>query len=197
MSSTLNKVFNNPKLFEYKIKFKENYITLRPLLSTDRNLLTQFLQSLSKTTQEYYILDSYDRKAAKQMCEDINKYDKLRFVGLIDEKIIGLFEFSMDLTKEDINRFNQNGIKLKQGEDCRFGPCISDNLQGTGIASTLFPYIIKIAKNLDQKRIILWGGVFSDNSRAIKYYKSNGFNKVGEFKNNDGRECLDMIFNIE
>jgi len=197
MSFTLNEVFKNPKLFEYKIKFKEKNVTLRPLLATDVKLLTQFLLSLSKTTQESYILDSYDGKTASQMCEDINRYDKLRFVGLIDEKIVGLFEFSMDLTKEDINRFNNYGIKLKQGEDCRFGPCISNNLQGTGIASILFPYIIKIAKILGQKRIILWGGVFSDNNRAIKYYKRNGFKKVGEFINNDGRECMDMIFNIE
>lgn len=99
----------------------------------------------------------------------------------------------MDLVQADIVRYKGYGRPLCQGTDCRFGPCIAESLQGTGLGSLLFPYLVKIAKQLGQRRMILWGGVFVENTKAIRYYVKNGFVEVGRFKNNDGIDCLDMI----
>ena len=46
------------------------------------------------------------------------------------------------------------------------------------------------------KRILLWGGVFRDNKKAVKHYESIGFVKLGEFVNQDGRVCFDMLMDL-
>lgn len=193
----MDKTFQNSQLLTVKVKLKNNVTTtLRPLLSTDAKALADFLSGLSITTRKFYTLDSFDEKTAQQLCADINKYDKLRFVADMNNEIVGLFEFSMDLVKEDIDRYAGYGTTLQSGRDCRFGPCIADSIQGTGFASAVFPYISAIAKKLGQKRMILWGGVFVENTKAIQYYLRNGFKEVGRFKNRDGIVSIDMIIEL-
>lgn len=80
--------------------------------------------------------------------------------------------------------------------DCRFGSCISDKYQNKGIGSIIFPYIVDIAKQFIQKRLLLWGGVFQDNEGVIRFYLKNGFRQLGIFSDDKGRVSIDMIFEI-
>jgi len=194
MNLTLSQIAENPQLLTFDFQLKDHTnVKLRPLVPEDSVALSIFLIGLSPTTRKYYTLDSYDEATAHQLCADINKYDKLRFVAVIDGRIVALFEFSMDLVQADIDRYKSYGITLHAGTDCRFGPCVADSLQGSGFGTLVFPYINKIAKQLGQKRMILWGGVFAENTQAIRYYVKNGFREVGQFKNEDGVDSIDMI----
>ncbi|MBI2357028.1 GNAT family N-acetyltransferase [Candidatus Dojkabacteria bacterium] len=197
MALTISDIANNPPLLRYEIPLNNSKVAIfRPLEQGDTEVLSTFLESLSPTTQRYYTLDSFDLVTAQQMCNDINKYDKVRFITIVDDEVLALVEFSMDLVQKDIDRFKGYNIKLKQGEDCRFGPCVSDNHQGTGLGSKIFPYIVKVAKEMGQKRVILWGGVFADNEKAIKYYIRNGFKELGRFKYDENYDCIDMILEL-
>jgi len=82
------------------------------------------------------------------------------------------------------------------GMVCRMGPCISDAYQNKGLGTSLFKYLIGVAKEFEQEKLILWGGVYADNDRAIKYYEKNGFMKLGEFNDEQGRKSIDMAINI-
>ena len=200
MPLNLSDIEEKPSLltFETTLPAGET-VVLRPLENKDEDLLTEFLTSLSEKTREYYTLDSYDSSTAKEMCDAINKYDKLRFVvtDKSTNKLIALFEYSFDIPEGDKKRFLKYNIQLDSKTDCRMGPCISDKYQNQGIGSVLFPYLIKITKQFDQKRLILWGGVFKKNKRAINFYVKNGFKRLGTFKDNKGHESVDMIIDIK
>jgi RimJ/RimL family protein N-acetyltransferase len=199
MKLTLLDIEKDPSILTYEILLKNNEIAiLRPLEKTDIEILTKFLENLSKKTRKNYTLDSYDKNTAQEFCNAINRYDKLRFL-LIEKTTndcIGIFEYSLDIPESDETRFANYNIQLNSETDCRMGPCLSDLYQNSGIGSMVFPYLIKIAKNLGQQRMILWGGVFSDNERAISFYEKNGFKRLGSFTNQDNKASLDMIIEI-
>ncbi|CAL9335949.1 hypothetical protein SUDANB176_00165 [Streptomyces sp. enrichment culture] len=54
----------------------------------------------------------------------------------------------------------------------------------------VFPLIADVARRFGKKRIILWGGVPTDNPRAIRYYEKQGFRTVGSFTGADGTQAL-------
>lgn len=37
----------------------------------------------------------------------------------------------------------------------------------------------KIARRFGRQRVILWGGVYSDNAAGLKYYRKAGFGEIG------------------
>ncbi|MBD3362495.1 GNAT family N-acetyltransferase [Candidatus Dojkabacteria bacterium] len=199
MVLSLSDIRANPEILTFKIRLNsKEKLTLRPLEKDDCELLNRFLEGLSEQTREFYIYPSYDFSMAKELCDAINRYDKLRFVLNIHpkEEIIALFEYSFDIPESDRNRFKKYEINLSLDRDCRLGPCISDVFQNRGIGSAIFPYLIEIAKRFQQKRIILWGGVFKENKLAITFYENNGFEHLGEFVNSENKVCLDMIYKI-
>jgi diamine N-acetyltransferase len=196
MSLTLDAIAKNPALYQFTIfTSKDEKMLLRPLEPTDEKELTELIKNLSPDTKRFYSYNEPAEQIAKEHCEAINKYDKLRFVlekeGV--KEIVGLFEFSFDIPQGDIDRFEKYGIKLTSKTDCRIGPLLRDDFQSQGIGSFIVPIIVNIAKQFNRNRIILWGGVFQDNPQAIRYYEKNGFENVGEFENMDGVKCFDMM----
>jgi diamine N-acetyltransferase len=178
MSLTLDAIAKNPALYQFTIfTSKDEKMLLRPLEPTDEKELTELIKNLSPDTKRFYSYNEPAEQIAKEHCEAINKYDKLRF----------------DIPQGDIDRLEKYGIKLTSKTDCRIGPLLRDDFQSQGIGSFIVPIIVNIAKQFNRNRIILWGGVFQDNPQAIRYYEKNGFENVGEFENMDGVKCFDMM----
>jgi len=195
---TLPEVKKHPSLLTYNLVLSSGEkVILSPLKPKDVNDLAFFLRQLSKKTREFYNFPSFGLKMAKELCEAINKYDKLRFVlkDKSSKKIIALFELSFDISEGDKKRFLKYNLKIDYKDCCRFAPCIADNYQNKKIGSLVFPFIIKIVNKFNRKIIILWGGVLAKNGRAIKFYKNNGFKELGKFKdpNKKGQYSIDMI----
>ena len=189
----------NPDLYTWEIQTQLGEdLTLRPLQHSDIEKLTTFLKNLSPGTRKLSTFDSYDSVTAKELCDAISKYDKLRFVLENQSKeIIGLIEFTLDIPENVLEQYKGYGIDLDIDNTCRFGPTLADYYQSKGLGSLLFPIVIKIVELLDKKYIILYGGVFTDNTRAIKYYEKHGFRVVGRCTDENGRESVDMILNIK
>lgn len=142
--------------------------------------------------------DGYDLAAARELCDAIARYDKLRLV-LEDEssaRIVGLFELSLALTAADIARYRAAGIRLTERTDCRFGHTLADAYQGGGVGSLVVPLVLEAVRRLGRTRVILWGGVLADNARALRFYERNGFQLVGPFTGPDGTPSLDMILSL-
>lgn len=193
---TLHDVVKHPDTYSQTLQLSSGEVAVfRPLKPEDNKDLARFLEKLSLETRRFSTFQSYDIVTAKELCDAIDRYDKLRFVLQLssNNEIIGLFEFSFDLPSTDIERFDKHGVSISSTTDCRFGPTLSDKYQNRGVGSLIFPNIIDVAKKFDKRRIVLFGGVFADNVRAIHFYKKNGFTKIGEFKNSDNLQCLDMI----
>ena len=199
MPLNLSDIEKNYGLLTFEILLpSEETVILRPLRHADAKLLTEFLESLSAQTRKFYTLDNYNLSTAKKLCDAINKYDKLRFVVVnkSTEQLIALFEYSFDIPDGDKKRFLKYNIQLDSKIDCRMGFCISDSYQNSGIGSALFPHLIDIARQFGQKRLILWGGVFEKNKKAINFYIKNGFKKLGSFQDPNGEESVDMIIDV-
>ncbi|WP_432104631.1 GNAT family N-acetyltransferase [Streptomyces sp. bgisy091] len=173
-------------------------VVMRPLVHADSGELAAFLSALRPRTRHFSTFDGYDLVAAGDLCDAIARYDKLRLV--LEEgpsgRIVGLLEFSLALTATDIARYQGAGIRITETTDCRFGATLADDYQGRGIGTLAFPLVREVARLLGRSRIILWGGVRADNSRAIHYYEKNGFHTVGPFAEADGSLSLDMMLDL-
>ncbi len=199
---TLGSVALEPELITTVVQLPDGESALfRPLMPEDDVRLALFLNDLSPLTRRFSTFSGYDLTVAREMCAAINRYDKLRLVvqhpAEPSGRLIALLEFSFAITASDQQRFRAYGINLDARTDCRFGPTIADNYQNQGLGSLLFPYIVDIARRFGQTRVILWGGVFASNRRAIRYYTKNGFRKLGVFTDADGVECYDMMLELK
>lgn len=192
---TLAEVFEHPDVVTYTAALPTGNALLRPLVAEDVDALGGFLQGLSAQTRDYSIFSSYDRAGAQELCDAINRYDKLRFVLESPDRatIMALFEFSFDIPDYDLRRYAQYGVHLNARADCRFGPTIADEYQNQGAGSAVFPHLVDVARKFGKARVILWGGVFADNARAIRFYEKQGFKRVGSFMHEDARPALDMM----
>jgi RimJ/RimL family protein N-acetyltransferase len=198
---TLARVAAQPSLLTWQVALPSGEpVVLRPLMSGDAPALAAFLAGLSPQTRHFWHLNSYDLAQAQALCDAIARYDKLRFVVERSRDqgagIIGLMEFSFDLTDGDQRRYAGYGIELVAGRDCRFGPCLADSYQGTGAGVVLFPPMVEVARRFAQERIILWGGVLAANQRAIRFYERVGFRHAGSFVDAGGDPCEDMLYAV-
>lgn len=196
---TLDSVARQPKLITTTLSLSGELFTCRPLIPEDVLLVAAFLKRLSPETRKFSNFDSYDVVAATNICDAINRYDKLRLVvtsaSKVKKRILALLEYSFDKTEADKVRFENYGISLDE-HDCRFGLCLADDYQNQSLGTALFGHVAEVARRFGQKRIILWGGVFKSNQRAIRYYEKNGFKMMGEFENSDGNICYDMMLEL-
>jgi GNAT superfamily N-acetyltransferase len=199
MILSLDDIDRNPELISSSDYFEDMLICFRPLLPNDDIKLANFLENLSSQTRAFSTRNSYDIMEARELCFAINRYDKLRLIALINnEIIIALFEFSLSIVENDYKRFEEKyNIKLNEKTDTRFGPCISDQYQNRHLGYWLFEKTKTIARQMGKKRLILWGGVFILNKRAIKFYEKIGFKIFTNiFISDNGCECLDGIYNL-
>lgn len=90
----------------------------------------------------------------------------------------------------------RNHIKLKHRSV--FGISIKEKYWNNSIGSILIKEIIEVAKKIGYEQIEL--GVFSDNEKAIRLYRKNGFEIWGKNKNafklKDGSYCDEIIMGI-
>jgi GNAT superfamily N-acetyltransferase len=100
---------------------------------------------------------------------------------------VGFFE-------HDRLRLEGYGLKLHPTTDCNYAPSVADTWQGCGLGNAMFQQIKSDLSAIGIQRMILWGGVQSNNEKAIRFYRKNGFKTLGTFEYNGWNE--DMILEI-
>lgn len=170
---------------------------LRPLRTDDVATLAELLESLSPATRRRWNLATYDLAMARELCDAIGRYDKLRLVIVEDRRddapLLGLMELSFSTPPGDVARYRGHGAPLDGDAVARFGPCLRDDRQGTGLASAAMPRVLDVAKRFGATRMILWGGVLAENAPAIAFYERWGFRRVGTFEDpTTGLPSVDM-----
>jgi diamine N-acetyltransferase len=191
---TLAHIAREPQAYTHRLEFADGErLVFRPLAPEDEPALMQFMAGLSPETQRFSNYGGDAAVAARELCEAIARYDKLRMVAVVGAGVIALFEFSLDLVPEDFIRYRNYGIELDAATDMRFGVCIADAYQSRGLGSRLLPFMWDIARGFGRQRVLLWGGVYADNMRAIRYYEKNGFHLLGRFHNGGGESWDGML----
>lgn len=179
----------------HKVLLKNGQMVLiRPLVACDKEKVIKFLSKLSATTRHFYVLDNYGEKTASKLCESVTRPEKFHFVVELDSsEIIALVKFSLELPEADRLRYLQYGIKLVPGTVSRCGTCIADQYQNVGLGAITLQEIIDVSRHLGQKAVMLSGGIFVDNERAIHMTQKFGFKIVGTFTDSLGQNHVDML----
>lgn len=153
--------------------------SFRSLRPDDVEALGDFYNGLSQRSREFWHRHPDGAALAKQHCDDIDRYDKLRLILEHSAKIAAVFELSFSIPQGDQERFAAYGQSLSEATDVRFGPCVLDSVHGSGLAPVLLRHTAAIARREGRRRLVLWGGVQIENERARRFYLREGFVEVG------------------
>jgi hypothetical protein len=169
-------------------------VFFRRLNSNDLDYLFDYLQNLSTETKKRFGPHNFDRQSI------IDFYDLKTNIGYIalaidTNEIIAYSILKIGYLEHDSSRLQSYGMKLDNNTDSTFAPSVADLWQSCGIGNKLFQFILSDLSKTEVKRIILWGGVQTNNEIAVNYYNKNGFKTLGQFAYNG--DNYDMVYEIK
>lgn len=168
-------------------------LTVRPLLKNDQDMFGAFLSGLSPATNSLYQPHPLTVDAAREICQNLNYANQLPFVAVTNKgEIAAYFLFSFEYSELEAIRYKGYGIAIDFSKDCRFAPVVADAYQGKGLGGSVFKALLPIIRQLPLHSLLLSGGTWERNKRAIAFYEKNGFKLVGEFEENTKRN-FDMM----
>lgn len=170
-------------------------VQVKKYKNCDSILLHHYLNNLSEESKKRFAPHSYDLRAI----QDFSKGENEILAYVVKRKdtgeIIAYFVLKSTFAFHEIKRFQSYDIKLNPDRDMAFAPSIADDWQGKGLSMLLFQFILSELKGLPTRRLILWGGVQNDNTRAINFYKKTGFHAIGQFEYQGWN--TDMVLDLE
>ncbi len=158
--------------------------TFRPITAQDNLILGHYFLGFSQHTRALYAPHPFDQATADKLCTELNYTDTIRFIGILPgerEQVIAYFILMLGLTAGEMERYPQTGIPVDPLVDCLVAPSVADNYQNQGLGSPCMQHIFAVARVLGRRYMLLMGGVFADNERAVHFYQKAGFQKVAPF----------------
>ena len=175
---------------------------MRPLERSDNLILGQYFLNLSEHTRSLYGPHPFDQATADQFCENINYADTIRMIATVSEgageQVIAYFILQLGIPKDETQRYVKAGILLEPHLDCLIAPCVADAYQNHGLGTPLMRQVFEVACSLGRRYIVLMGGVYVTNDRAVHYYQKLGFKNIGSFEPSwpNGRTSYDMYLEL-
>ncbi len=177
------------------IRAKNNkQVLVRRLNYDDFDKLVIYLSKLSPETVSRFGPHDFDKKAILTMYENCSNHKGYIAQDAETSEIIAYSIIKLGYIEHDSSRLQSYGINPDDTTDCTFAPSVADKWQSQGVGNSLFNFMLLDLKAKRIKRIVLWGGVQSNNTRAVNYYIKNGFRKLGEFQHNGSN--YDMVLEL-
>jgi len=145
----------------------------------------------------------FDQPTADRLCAEIDPSQLIRMIAVLredgDEKVIAYFILQLGVGAHELQRYSSVGIALDPALDCLVAPSVADAYQSQGLGSLLMPHVFAVARRLGRRRVVLMGGVYQANERAVHFYKKMGFQAVGTFASSEhpDRPSYDMYLDLE
>ena len=157
-------------------------IILRKLEKKDYGALFHYLISLSSETKHRFGPHAFDMPTIVDFYE--NQSDNIGYLALDAEsmEIVAYSIIRKGFLQHDSFRLQSYGLTLDYYTDCTYAPSVADDWQSLGVGNLLFHFIVKELHQAGIRRIILWGGVQSNNDKAVNFYLKNGFRTLGSFR---------------
>lgn len=169
-------------------------IILRKLTFNDLDQLVEYLQHLGPETLKRFGPHGFDKQSVSELYQNPDQYTGYIAINAETSGIIAYSVIKSGYLEHDGYRLQSYGLTPDEKTDCTFAPSVADQWQSQGIGNSLFHFLLSELKARGFRRIILWGGVQSDNYKAVNYYLKNGFIKLGQFEYNGMND--DMILEI-
>jgi diamine N-acetyltransferase len=173
----------------------DRQVLLRKLTPDDIDKLTVYFQKLGPETLKRYGPHKFDRQSLLELYQNSAIHTAYIAEDIETSDVIAYSVIKAGYLEHDSFRLQSYGLTLNHKTDCTFAPSVADEWQSLGIGNSLFRFMLADLKMNGIKRIILWGGVQSDNWKAVNYYTKNGFRITGEFEYNGPN--YDMILEID
>ena len=178
----------------------QHMITFRPLVAQDAQILGRYFLGLSDDTKQLYGPHPFDQAAADVLCAQIDYADTIRMIATIgtgaQEQVIAYFILILGATETEQERYRRVGIPLDPKTDCTLAPSVADAFQSQHVGSALMRHLILVARRLRRQRMLLLGGTYATNHRAIHFYQKHGFRQVGTFVRPGEVHSYDMLLEL-
>lgn len=161
---------------------KEDEVKFIRLTAGDEDRLLEYLHDLSPETKHRFGPHNFDRQSVRAVLGDNKLYRTYAAINTVSGKVLAYSIIRHGFLEYDKPRLETCGLALSTEQDCTYAPSVADQWQGKGIGSEMLGFIRNELSNAGYLRMILWGGVQAGNERAVRFYFSNGFQKVGEFE---------------
>lgn len=173
-------------------------VSLCRLSNDDIDRICDYLRRLSTVTKSRFGPHEFDKPTVIDFYNQPNEHLGYIAVDNLTKEIIAYAVLKIGYLQHDRSRLESYGLCLNQQTDCTYAPSVADDWQRLGVGNALFRYLLSDLKSKGTNRIILWGGVQSDNEKAIRFYLKNGFKRLGRFEYNGWNEVmmLDIFQNI-
>lgn len=159
-------------------------VVFRTLEKGDEYKLYDYFLNLSIETKLRFGPHPFDWCTVYSICH-LNNPSLLRFVVLNrHEEIISYSVLKKGYVKHELPRLKAYNFSMNYDTDYTFAPSVADFYQSKGIGSMLMEAIINEIRTQNGKKIVLWGGVRDENTKAINFYTKFGFKKLGKFEFN-------------
>jgi glycerol-3-phosphate acyltransferase PlsY len=158
--------------------------TFRPITPEDSAILGAYFTGLSQETINLYGPHSFDQATADRFCAEIDETN-IRLIAVIPDgntqKVIAYFILHLGIPETEMTRYAAAGIPLDPARDCLIAPSVADAYQNQGLGTPLMEAAFEFARRLGRRNMLLMGGVYQTNERAIHFYWKNGFRDVAPF----------------
>ncbi|MEI8366663.1 MAG: GNAT family N-acetyltransferase [Parachlamydiaceae bacterium] len=156
--------------------------------------LYDYLQKLGVESKRRFSPHSFDQQSIADFYQKPDEHLGYLAFDHTTREIIAYAIVKIGFFEHDRFRLEGYGLRLDSTTDCIYAPSVADKWQSCGLGNAMFQQIKSDLSARGIRRIILWGGVQSDNKRAIRFYLKNGFKTLGTFEYQGLNE--DMILEI-
>lgn len=179
-----------------KCKIKNGkQVELRILTPNDYDALYVYIGNLGEETIRRYGPHPFDKESTFKFQTETEGLTTYIAVEPSTNRVIAYFLIVAPYVDFDKERLKTYEIEWNSSSDCTFAPSVADDWQSSGLGQVLFDFMKADLISKGKKRIILWGGVQSDNEKAVKFYKKNEFIKFGSFYFNN-MDNDDMLLDL-
>lgn len=189
-----------PELARFDLAWHGEAIVFRPLRADDGPRLFAYFETLSDKTRHFYHPHPFTAEHAQKLCLEAGQGEVVRMVAVREGEpqrpIIAYFILDFGPTEDDERRYRSYGVELRRPL-CRIGPSVSDALRGQDLGTVLMDAVRDIARRMGREHIILLGGVFTINERAIRFYEKAGMLKMGTYGGENGPPSWDMMMALQ
>jgi GNAT superfamily N-acetyltransferase len=174
-------------------------IRMRLLRSDDAVRLGEYFAGLSVQTRARYGPHPFDQATADAICAALDPTTLLRMVATVPreggERIIAYMLLKLGVLEKDEQRYAERRMPLDPATDCTVAPSVADDYQNRGVGGVMMTHLLRSARQMGRRRVVLWLGVQATNDRAVHFYTKCGFRKVGEFFTD--KNYFDMILDLD
>jgi len=166
---------------------------IRSLQESDSEALYDYLQNLSSESRSRFGPHPFDQQTIKHICEHPDKIIQ-RYVAVEEatSAIIAYMLIHQGMIEADQQRYARRDQFFDPATTVTYAPSVADEWQSSGLGTAMINVIEKELRHRGIRYIILWGGVQATNSKALNFYKKNGYQFIASFWY-DNKDNHDMI----